>query len=48
MYAHDVPERTFYALRFDALLFAWRRLGWGERIPRAEQSEEDEGDFQDR
>lgn len=39
MYAHDIPERTFYTLGFDALLFAWCWLRWGERIPRAEQSE---------
>jgi len=45
MYAHDIPERTFYTPRFDALLHAWWRLRWGERVPRACCSEQDECDF---
>ena len=48
MHAHDVPKGTFYAFRLDALLYAWGRLWWSERVPRATRSDQNEWDFQDR
>ena len=47
VYAHYAPERALYTPRLDPFLGVRGWLGWGERVPRAHCSDQNERNFDD-